>query len=214
MDITDRIKYFINDTMQSLFVKQKEDFSFAIHKEANALKSEIESCVRGNSQMHERDIANIQQSVFALNQRLQILFEKMDSMQLSLEEIQKSISETKSNEKINPTKPITQHQTVYYAKMVDSANPIGFSISNLKDTEDGCAFKITLYDGLEGHYEMIDDADIQQEILSAFNPLVSDSSEYDFIPQNPTQIIVMQSGNVVLEDKILKITKKQKIKML
>ena len=96
--------------------------------------------------------------------------------------------------------------------MVDSTKPLGFKVDNLKSTADGCAFKITLKDD-EGYYEIIDDAEIQQEMLAAFNPLISDSSTFDFIPQNPTRISVVQEGIVVKEENLLRIVNKQKIEI-
>lgn len=200
--------------MKALFIKQKEDFCLAIHKEAVSIKSELETFISGKSQMHERDIANIQQNVFALNQRLQALSEKLDSVQLSLGILKETMMETRTNDKGENDNSCKPHITVYYAKMVDSVCPLGFKISSLKNTEEGCAFKITLSENLEGNYEIIDNEEIRQEILSAFNPLVSESSEYDFVPQNPTQIQVIKSGKVIKEENILKITNKQQIKIL
>jgi hypothetical protein len=97
--------------------------------------------------------------------------------------------------------------------MVDSTNPLGFKIDNLKSTEDGCAFKITLTDDLEGTYEIVGDREIQQEMLAAFNPLISDSSIYDYVPRNPTGVSVVQPGTVVKDNHVFRIVNKQKIEI-
>ena len=213
MDILDRIKQFINGSIQSLFVQQKEDLSLIIHKEVFSAVSDLKIFANQQMQINERDMANMQQMVFSLNQSVENLLRRLDAIQGSIDQLKNTLSElslSESQVKLSPTK---SEITVYYAKMVDSMNPLGFKIDNLKSTEDGCAFKIILTDDLEGSYEFVDDREIQQEILAAFNPLISDSSVYDLVPQNPTGISVVQPGTVVKENHVLRIVNKQKIEI-
>lgn len=213
MDILDRIKQFINDSIQSLFVRQKEDISLIIHREALSTVSDLKEFARQQAQTNERDMANMQQTVFSLSQGMQSLLEKLDDIQDSIDRLKERQAGLSPSENLIPASPPTPKTIVHYAKMIDSINPPGFKMDNLKSTKDGCAFKITLKDDLEGYYEIIDDKDIQQEILAAFNPLISDSSVYDLVPQNPTGISVIMPGTVVKEDHVLRIVNKQKIKI-
>lgn len=213
MDILDRIKQFISESIQSLFVRQKEDLSLIIHKEVLSAVSDLKTFVNQQVQISERDMANMQQTVFSLNQGVENLLKRLDAIQESIDLFEEHLAELSSTgSQVQPvlTKP---EITIYYAKMVDSMTPLGFKIDNLKSTEDGCAFKITIKDDLEGNYEFVDDREIQQEMLAAFNPLISDSSIYDFVPQNPTDISVVLPGTVVKENHVLRIVNKQKIKI-
>lgn len=214
MDILYRIKQFINESIQSLFVRQKEDFSFIIHKEVLSATSDLKIFASQQMQTNERNMANMQQTVFSLNKNIENLLRRLDAIQESIDQLKKTqanLSLSESHVQLTPHKPV---KTIYYAKMVDSMSPLGFKIYNLKSTEDGCAFKIILTDDLEGSYEFIDDREIQQEILVAFNPLISDSSVYDLVPQNPTGISVVQPGTVVKENHVLRIVNKQKIEII
>jgi vacuolar-type H+-ATPase subunit I/STV1 len=213
MDILDKIKKFINESIQSLFVNQKEDLSIIIHKEVLSAVSEMKTFASQQVQTNERDMANMQQTVFALNQGMENLLKRIDAIQQSIDKLKERHAEllsTESQVQPTPSKPLI---TTYYAKMVDSMSPLGFKIDNLKSTEDGCAFKITIDNDLKGSYEIVEDREIQQEVLAAFNPLISDSSIYDFVPQNPTGISIVLPGTVVKENHVLRIVNKQKIEI-
>lgn len=64
-----------------------------------------------------------------------------------------------------------------------------------------------------GTYETVDDQEIQQEMLSAFNPLISDSSDYAFVPQYPTGFNVVSPGTIVKENNVFQIVNKQRIEI-
>lgn len=213
MDILDRIKQFINESIQSLFVRQKEDLSLIIHKEMHTAVSDMKTFTSQLLQTNERDMANMQQTVFSLNQGVENLLRRLDAIQESIDLLQERQSDLPVSESAVQPEPLNPVITICYAKMVDSMNPLGFKIENLKSTEDGCAFKITLTDDLEGTYEIVDDREIQQEMLAAFNPLISDSSSYDFVPQNPTGVSVVLPGTVVKDNNVLRIVNKQKIEI-
>lgn len=214
MDILYRIKQFINESIQSLFVRQKEDFSLMIQKELLSAVSDLKTFARQQMQANDRDMANMQQMVFSQNQSIENLLRKLDAIQESIEQLKKTqakLSLSESQVQLSPSKPV---KTIYYTKMVDSMSPLGFKIDNLKSTEDGCAFKIILAGDKEGSYEFIDDKETRLDILAAFNPLISDSSVYDFVPQYPTGISVVQPGTVVKENHVLRIVNKQKIEII
>lgn len=213
MDILDRIKQFINESIKSLFVRQKEEFGIIIHKEIHTAVSDIKTFTSQLLQANERDMANMQQTVLSLNQGIENLLRRLDAIQESINLLKKRHSDLPVSENAVQPEPHNPITTICYAKIVDSMNPIGFKIENLKSTEDGCAFKITLKDDLEGTYEIVDDREIQQEMLAAFNPLISDSSIYDYVPQNPTGVSVVLPGTVVKDNNVLRIVNKQKIEI-
>lgn len=213
MDLLDRIKQFINESIQSLFVRQKEDFTLIVHKELKSVVSDLKTFASQQMQTNERDIANMLQTVFSLNQNVENLLRRLDAIQKTIDQFKSNHEELFLSEKKGQKAPPTSIITVYYAKMVDSVNPLGFKMDNLKRTEEGCAFKIILTDGSEGNYQFVDDSEIHQEMLAAFNPLISESSVYDAVPHNPTCISVVIPGTVVKENNILRIVDKQKIEI-
>lgn len=213
MDILDRIKQFINESIQSLFERQKEEFSLTIKKENNAAVSSLMKFINDKVDTSERDKANMMQMIYSLNENVGIISNRLDVIQKNIDELKKHQAELLSTECHLQPAPPKQEATTYYSKMVDSPTPLGFKIDNLKKDEEGCAFKITIKNDTEGEYEFVCDKDIQQEILAAFNPLISSSSIYDNVPQNPTNISVVQPGTVVKENNVLKIVNKQKIEI-
>lgn len=213
MDLLDRIKQFINESIQSLFVRQKEDFTLIVHKEVKSVVSDLKTFASQQMQTNERDMANMLQTVFTLNQNVENLLRRLDAIQKTIDQFKGNHEELLLSENKGQKAPPTSKITVYYAKMVDSMNPLGFKMDNLKRAEEGCAFKITLTDGSEGNYQFVDDREIQQEMLAAFNPLISESSVYDAVPHNPTCISVVIPGTVVKENNILRIVDKQKIEI-
>lgn len=212
MDILDKIKLFISDSLQSLFAKQKEDFTHTIHKESVSTISELKNYISQQLQNNERDMANLQQNVFNLSKNFQTIDEKLNAILKAIEQESglHSESQTVSVVEEDMSMPIT---TTFYARMVDSLDPLGFKTENLKATKEGCAFKITINNDCKGTYTFIDDEDIQQELLAAFNPLITDSSSYDVLPQNPTIITIEQEGTLIKEGNILQIIDKQKIRI-
>lgn len=213
MDMLDRIKQFINESTQSLFVQQKEDLSLIIHKDLLSAVSDMKTFASQQMQINERDMANMQQMVFSLNQGVENMLRRLDAIQETLDKLNEHETELIPSDSQVQLEPPKLVKSIYYAKMVDSVSPLGFKIDNLKRTEEGCAFKITLTDDLEGNYEIVDDREVQQEMLAAFKPLISDSSIYDFVPQNPTGVSVVLPGTVVKENHILRIINKQKIEI-
>lgn len=214
MDILDRIKQFINESIQSLFERQKEDLTHVFKKEILSALSDMKKFSSEQIQTKERDMANLLQTVHSLSQGEEKILNRLDSIKKTLDELKVQRMEKSSSENQIQSVPSKHVITVFFAKMVDSKSPLGFKIDNLKTKEDGCAFKITLVDDLEGNYEIVDDKEIHQEMLAAFNPLISDSSDCDIVPQNPTDVSVVIPGVVVKENNVLRIVNKQKIKII
>ncbi len=201
--MVDGIKQFVSDAVENHFQQQNDYMVRLAQKEVNDIKNYIGE----HNQMVERDRANLQQNIYAINQHLEELMNKVDALQTSIDCLVKAqIIENDHNE--SSTISSQQDVLVYYAKMVDSTNPLGFKLENLKKTKEGCAFKIVINND-NGYYECIDDAEIQHELLAAFNPLISDSSVYSEIPHNATRINVVERGTVIKDNDMLRISKKQ-----
>lgn len=201
--MVDDIKKFISDAVSAQFGNQNDYIKELAQWEVDQMKSFISE----QNQMVERDRANMQQNIYAACCRLDALDKKVDALKQSIDrliEIQTKKEDIKESSTVLPK----QESVVYYSKMVDSTNPIGFRLSNLKTSNEGCAFKIVLNDE-SGYYECVDDEEIQHELLAAFNPLISDSSVYTDIPQNPTRIKVIEKGTVIKEKDVLRIVNKQ-----
>ena len=159
--------------------------------------------LRNQLQTMGRDMASMQQTIHLLKQKVQELSMKVESMQYAI-----------TNQNAEPqTSNSVSFPKIYYALAVDSNEPLGFRVDNLKRSEDGCVFKIALTDDLQGHYEIVNNQSIQQEVLTVFNPVITDSSVYDCVPLNSSSISVVQPGTVVKEGNILKIVNKQRIKI-
>ena len=146
-----------------------------------------------------------------LNDNVLELFEQVGLLQETIDSMKKTIELHPLDEigNTNTSKPRVQ---VFYSKMVDSLNPLGFRIANLKNNDMGCAFRITMLNSQEGQYEIVENAAIQQELFGAFNPVITDSSVYEMIPPNATKIVVTKKGLLRKENDILVIAEKQTLK--
>lgn len=105
----------------------------------------------------------------------------------------------------------SKYPSVYYAEMIDSFSPIGFIKSNLHAENSKCAFRLDIKDETHGIYQFVENSGLQAEILSAFNPIITDSSEYENVPSSPSKIIIRTPGLIKLIDGIWQIVKKQHI---
>lgn len=144
MDILDRIKRFIDESIQPLFVRQKEELGQLIRKDTQSAVSDLKFFISQQAENNGRDMGNMLQLIYSLNQTVADLSKKIDAMQkdiAQLKERQRNLSPAESIVHTLPPMP-----RIYYAKMVDSTNPLGFRIESLKSTADGCAFKITITD--------------------------------------------------------------------
>lgn len=211
MDILDRIKRVINESIQPLFVKQEEDLGQLIRKDTQSAVSDLKYFISQQAENNGRDMGNMLQLIYSLNQTVADLSKKIDAMQKDIAQLKERQRDWSPAESIVHTLPSIPR--TYYAKMVDSTNPLGFRIESLKSTADGCAFKITITDDRGGTFETVDDREIQQEMLSAFNPLISDSSDYAFVPQYPTGFNVVSPGTIVKENNVFQIVNKQRIEI-
>lgn len=118
-----------------------------------------------------------------------------------------SITENSSNSDSKVKFPV-----ILFANIVDSDNPNGFIKDNLSTDSSNCLFELCIKDDFHGSYQFVHDTSIHQEALSAFDPIITSSSQYAMSPTVATKIIVIEPGTVELCGNIWKITNKQKIK--
>ena len=144
MDILDRIKRFIDESIRPLFVKQKEELGQLIRKDTQSAVSDLKFFISQQAENNGRDIGNMLQLMYSLNQTVADLSKKIDAMQKDIAQLKERQRELSPAESI--VHPLPPMPRIYYAKMVDSTNPLGFRIESLKSTADGCAFKITITD--------------------------------------------------------------------
>ena len=211
LNVKSKVKKVVDDSLNPLS-EEIRHATETIVSNTESHKKSLENILNHMSLDTQEHVDKLGTLVRQLNENVVELIDQVGLLQEAVEAMTKKLGsiEVKENgiEKSH-AEPLVQ---TLYSKMVDSLNPLGFRLDNLKENETGCAFRITLVNGQEGQYETIDNKEIQQELLSAFNPLITDSSVYDVVPPNATKIVVVKKGSLRKENGILKITEKQTIK--
>ncbi len=158
-----------------------------------------------------------------------LVMEELRDLKLSLKSISSRLDEmnhiiTKLDEKLSlPAEPIhvipqavelPRFPQELYAMMFDSTSPISFDPGSLTDNQAECVFKLTINDERSGKFEFTSNAEVQRQILEAFDPIVVESSEYENPLFNPNRIIIESPGSIELIDGTWQVTKKQIIKFV
>lgn len=214
MAISDNIQQFIGDSLKTQFEQLRESLSALIRQQAEALGSSIAQ----QRDLTERDISSVIRRVYVLEQSVEKMNLRMGEILDTLEQLSNSFGEKEEAVPVQCTSGIEEKQIDYepvvlYAHMPDSSEPLGFILANLKNNADDAIFSITLTDDCHGKFSFVENADTRQSVLAAFNPIVTESSVYDYVPQNPVRIDVLEDGEVIKENGVLVIIKKQKIKI-
>lgn len=76
MDILDRIKRVINESIQPLFVKQEEDLGQLIRKDTQSAVSDLKYFISQQAENNGRDMGNMLQLIYSLNQTVADLSKK------------------------------------------------------------------------------------------------------------------------------------------
>ena len=191
----------------------KEELMTMIKKELHTSNIMLNDSISKQNVMMEKDCISLRQDVFKLSQQIDVILNRLNEVQKSMNRLLNDNSELFALIKsVDVQQPIKNRQHIFYANMVDSFNPLGFKKTNLKSDGTGCAFRIDMENERDGSYSFVEDECVQQEVLMAFNPIVSDSSTYDYIPVNPSRIIMVERGVVEEEGDLLVIKKKMVIK--
>lgn len=211
--LKDFAKRFKNSKAEVLCEQQlnSDNAVFVMHNEPSYIEKEL--CQKID--IIENRVSILLQEVQRLRSSLLMIKQGLDSCQDIIEKLNsRLLVEQKKEDKLDlgiemPIYPIT-----YYAQAVDSTHPLGFKIDSLTKVEDKSVFIITVKSELTASYCLIPDLQVQEAIISMFDPIITESSEYDNIPRNITQIITLQEGELILDSNVWKIVNKQKIKII
>lgn len=188
----------------SLDIKRIQESIAKLQTENNNLKREFANLQRqvGELLSVKNDVTDVIKRVDVITRYLQ----KQNTQQNSLPE--------ESQEKRLRTSASKDWPMTLYAKGIDNLNPAGFSIYNLKKTEENAVFKIVMKNSSDGVFGIVDNYDMHQVLLAAFNPLISVTSEYAAIPLDPNDISTEVTGIVKREGDMLIIVKKQSVRIV
>lgn len=195
--------------LHSYIDELKTDFHRTIELNQNSLYRQINTVFTNLASSHANELIEIRNILGELNCSIRDLTQSVLQLkQMYVDGVNYASSELQPIEKIDL--PI-KYPVVYYAEMIDSFLPIGFIQSNLHTEDTQCAFRLEIQDKTYGKYQFVEDSRLQAEILSAFNPIITDSSEYENLPSSPSKIIIRTPGSIKLVDGIWQIEKKQYI---
>lgn len=200
--------------VHSNFDALRDDLTYLHRHENQLLFNQINKLIDTFESEHNDDVKEIKSNISEL--RI-VLNNILNNQKMLLSEIDSLLQKECNTIAHNNSKMRTEiNNSIFpirmYSEMIDSTVPLGFSNDKLKSTSIGCAFIIQLIDEKNGTFQFVDDPNIQMEILSAFNPIVTDSSEYGSVPASPAKIIIVEPGMLYLENNIWLIKKKQIIK--
>lgn len=184
------------------------------------LKGKIQALEDNISALSNKDLKEPDSE---LDRRLNDLESKIKRLESKIAKLQEGLSKILSSQpsaasvnlqEDNVNQKLVQPEIfpkTYYAQAVDSVNPLGFTLNGLTDQSDRSFFVITILNEHMGEYKLVDSPNILNGIISFFNPLITNSSEYDSIPQTISRVCTSQPGTLVFSNGIWQITKKQKI---
>lgn len=158
---------------------------------------------------------NIAEHIASQNKVMNYLQQQIENMNISIENIQLEMKQNKQADSFSNTtidkKENSHYPMTYYAQMVDSLNPVGFYEKNLTRERDKSMFEIIVTNETNATYHLISDEALFDSMVSMFNPIITDSAEYDSIPSLISNITVIHDGILCLSNGIWQIIKKQKI---
>ncbi|GEM_PF-5726571 len=198
----------VESTADELSVQEKNNEikkeQFVLPHDLQPLKNDIMS-LKAVIVTMERQMAEKQLQYRALQEDITRISSTLQSILLEKREAQER-TETQAI-------PLIIYPQVFYSQGVDSHSPLGFSVNKLYKQSDKCIFVITINNATEATYSFIKSKDVQDAAISMFNPVISESSEYDSIPAHISEIRVVQPGILHLSGEVWHIINKQKIQM-
>lgn len=153
----------------------------------------------------------------SMDRQIVLLSSELNALKEEISNLKKDSLKKVEEKQKPPVDPLERskfgfQQRVYYTRLVDSLNPLGFFVENLQEKPEGCCFLINIISSDRANYACVNDKYIQQEMVAAFNPVLTNSSEYEIVPQKIDSIEVVNKGELVLSGNIWKIIRKQTIK--
>lgn len=215
MDILDQIRQMAaGETQDAKEQMLKEALATVVRKEFRMFGENLKECIGLQIRQIEGDWMSLKQDIFKIAMNIDALSNKLNEVQQSILQIKEEFDALMviKNDLTGSLTKEDEGSKILFASMVDSLAPLGFKKTNLKNDASGCAFIIVMESERNGWYSFVSDESMHQEVLMAFNPIVSDSSIYDYVPINPSKIILEEKGMVEDEGDLLLITKKMKIK--
>lgn len=163
-----------------------------------------------NLEQLANNIASRNDSVQSLLQQVTNQKQSVENRPFSLEQNRQNnvLSEIVVEDTDSPQYPIT-----CYAQSVDSHNPLGFIDRNLTKNRDKSMFEIIVTSHTDATYHLISDDALLDSMVNMFNPIITDSSEYDSIPVQVNRIDTICDGILQLSNGVWQIIKKQTIKI-
>lgn len=163
-----------------------------------------------NLEQLANNIASRNDSVQSLLQQVTNQKQSVENRPFSLEQNRQNnvLSEIVVEDTESPQYPIT-----CYAQSVDSRNPLGFIEKNLTKEKDKSMFEIIATNPTDATYHLISDDALLDSMVNMFNPIITDSSEYDSIPVQVNRIDTICDGILQLSNGVWQIIKKQTIKI-
>lgn len=202
------------EQLRSNFDDLKSDLSQTFQQENQLLFQKIKLQLDTNESKYDDDARRIMFSISELKDIINSVIINQNKLSANIDSILQRDKVAHNQDDV----VYENNQSIYplqlYSEMMDSTDPLGFYNDRLKEYSKGCAFKIHLNDEKSGTFQFVDDEKIQMEILSAFNPIVTDSSEYDAVPASPSKIVIVEPGMLYLENGIWLIKKKQIVKFV
>ena len=217
MGILDDIKGFFSDILDSCIRKQNEFLQTFIKTTTRQNSDDIKSYVRQTLSTNESDIATIRQELYIIKQNQDAIRQDVIMLKHLIEEILKKKEDAPI---ISPTSHcdeiVKSEHTTLYAGQIDCLNPVGFNISNLKSSiQNDSIFVITMTSSCDGEYEILNNREVIEGVLQVINPIISESSDYQVMTDGvPHDIEVTSKGAVIKDGDILRITKKQKVRIV
>lgn len=173
--------------------------------------SQIISKLFATTSSLNENIHDLKTQISGVKEQLAQISEMVEEMDKGLKSLNETSNTNIKDRSSNPDKNVN-FPVILFANIVDSDTPIGFIKDNLSTESSNCLFELCIRDNFHGTYQFVNDISIHQEALSAFDPIITSSSQYATSPTVATKIIIQEPGTVELYGNIWKIISKQKIK--
>ena len=199
---------------RSLMEELKNDIQSSLQCAQSSMFQRIETGEREILSQSNAGMKEIESRISKLSYDVKDMQSALQNLQTCVEHLETIMA--KSNQSGDAVRSESQGQGypyVLYAHMMDSDSPKGFLVSELRKLEKGCVFKLTIQNRDSGIFEFVDDETIHLEILSAFNPVVTETSEYAGSTSSLSRIVVLEPGMLRLNNDVWEIIKKQKVEL-
>lgn len=181
----------------------------ALINELKQLKKEIEGLKEKVAHIETRRNKDIK----AINERFDVISKKVIDIASK-----KSAEAKRSQEMIAPQVKkdveVAKYPQVVYAHYADSENPVGFSLSVLRKTPEGCFFKITIQSPTQASFSLIEDEVIMDNAVQAMSTIVTPCCTYDISEPITNKYKTMSEGKLSIVNNLWQVETKSKISFI